>query len=62
VECDAVVKAFASEGSDPLDMARREVGAQLDDDIAAGREGKGQGVGVGHDVLLRKVRGYGRAT
>jgi hypothetical protein len=29
-------------------MAWREVGPKLDDDIAAGREGKRQAVGVGH--------------
>ena len=41
VEDDAVVKAFAGQGRDPLDMAGREVGAQLDDDIAAAWRGKG---------------------
>jgi hypothetical protein len=29
-------------------MLRREVGPELDDDIAAGRERKGQAVGIGH--------------
>jgi hypothetical protein len=31
-------------------MARREIGPQLDDDVAAGREGEGQAVGIGHVV------------
>ena len=57
VEGDPVVKAFAGEGRDPLDMARREVGAQLDDDIAARGEGKGEGVGVGHESCSERVRG-----
>jgi hypothetical protein len=32
-------------------MAGREVGPQFDDDVAAGRKGEGQVVGVGHDGL-----------
>ena len=46
VEHHAVVKAFVRQFGDPLDMARRKVGAQLDDDVAAlavaGVEGEGQ--------------------
>jgi hypothetical protein len=33
-------------------MAGREVGAELDHDVAAARKGKGQGVGVGHGHVL----------
>ena len=54
VEHHAVVKAVAREARDSLDMAGREVGAQLDDDIAAGRKGQGQGVGVGHKRVSEK--------
>ena len=45
---DIVVETFVGQGCDPLDMPRREIGTQLDDDIAAAGEGKGQGVGIGH--------------
>jgi hypothetical protein len=31
-------------------MTWREIGAELDDDIAAGRKGKGEAVGVGHCI------------
>ena len=48
VEDDAVVEAAVGELGDALDVAGREVGPQLDDDVAAGRKGKGQAVGVGH--------------
>ena len=48
VEHDAVVEAAVGELGDALDVAGREVGAKLDDDVAAGRKGKGQAVGVGH--------------
>ena len=48
VEDHAVVKAAVGELGDALDVAGREVGPQLDDDVAAGRKGKGQAVGVGH--------------
>jgi hypothetical protein len=34
-------------------MAWRKIGPELDDDVAAGREGKGQAVGVGHKSELR---------
>jgi len=50
---DAVVKAAVSELGDALDMAWRKIGPELDDDVAAGREGKGQAVGVGHKSELR---------
>ena len=48
VEDDAVVKAAVGELGDARDVARREVGAELDDDVAAGGKGKVQAVGVGH--------------
>ncbi len=35
VEHDAIIKAFARQRRDPLDMSRGEVGAKLDDDVAA---------------------------
>ncbi len=35
VEHHAVIETFAGQFRDPLDMAGREIGAQLDDDIAA---------------------------
>ena len=54
VKLDPVVKAFAGEACDPLDMAGGEVGAKLDDDVAAAREGQGQRLGgIGHGYLLR---------
>jgi hypothetical protein len=34
-------------------MARREIGAELDDDVAAGRKGKGQALAVSHNRKLR---------
>jgi hypothetical protein len=33
-------------------MARRQVRAELDDDVAAAGKSKGQGVGVSHDCVL----------
>jgi hypothetical protein len=50
VKHHAVIEAFLGEGGDALDMARREIGPQLDDDIAAAIEGKGKGI-VGHARL-----------
>ncbi len=50
VEDDAVVETVAGKLGNPFDMARREVGAKLDHDVAAGRKGQGQGVGVGHET------------
>ncbi len=50
VENDAVVKAFLGERRDALDVLRRKVRAQADDDIA-GRQRKGERL-VGHDRLL----------
>src|SRR4030095_16660586 len=52
VEQDAVIEAVLRQAGDPLDMAGRQVWTQLDDDIAAGRKGEGQGFGVGHDFVL----------
>ena len=48
MEDDIVVKTAVGELGDPLDMPGREVRPELDDDIAASREGEGQAVGVGH--------------
>ena len=53
VEHHAVVEAAVGELGDALHVARRQVGPELDDDIAAGGEGKGQAVGVGHGVNSR---------
>ena len=50
VENDAVVKAAVGKLGDARDVARREVGAKLDDDVAAGGKVKVQAVGVGHEV------------
>ena len=47
VEYHIVIEAFLRIFDDAGDMAGRKVGAQLDDDVAAAVEGKGQGV-VGH--------------
>lgn len=52
VEDHPIVKAVSGEAGDPLDMAWREVRAELDDDIAAARKGEGQRVGVGHRLIL----------
>jgi len=49
VEHDAVVETAVGELGDALDMAGCEVRPKLDDDVAAGRKGKRQAVGVGHD-------------
>ena len=46
VENDIVVKAFARKLGDTLDMLRRQIGTQADDDIA-GRQRKGEGL-FGH--------------
>lgn len=54
VKDDAVVKAAVGEIGDSLDVARREVRAKLDDDVAAGRKSKGKTV-VSH-LLLRDER------
>ena len=51
MECDSVVEAAAGELGDSLDMVGGKVRPQPDDDIAAGREGQGQAVGVGHHML-----------
>ena len=48
VKDDIVVEAAIGELGDALDMSRRKVRAELDDDVAAGGEGEGQAVGVGH--------------
>jgi len=50
MEHHAVIEAAVGELCDALDVPGREVGAQLDDDVAAGREGKGEAVAVGHVV------------
>ena len=47
MEHHAIVKALLRIFDDAGDMAGRKVWTQLDDDIAAAVEGKGQGV-VGH--------------
>jgi hypothetical protein len=33
---DAIIETVAGQAGDPLDMSGREVGAKLDDDVAAG--------------------------
>ena len=49
VEHDAVVEAVVRQLGDARDVLRREITAQLDDDIAA-VEGERQGFGkIGHD-------------
>ena len=48
VEGNAVVKAALGQRRDALDMARREVWTQLDDDVAAAGKGESQAFGVGH--------------
>jgi hypothetical protein len=47
VEHDPVVKALAGQLGDALDVQRRQVGAQADDDIA-GRQREGKGL-IGHE-------------
>lgn len=55
VELDPVVKAFIGQFGDACDMARRKVGAQLDDDVAAfsvaGVEGEGKRIGHGNLLI-----------
>ena len=48
MEDHAVVKAFLGIFDDARDMAGREVGAQLDHDVAAAVEGEGKRF-VGHE-------------
>ena len=56
VEDDPVVKAFVGQLPDPRDMLRREIGAQPDDDVAAGVEVEDEMVGfVGHGGLLLRA-------
>ena len=50
VKHDAVVKTFAGELGDALDMQRRQIGTQADNNIAS-RQRKGEGL-VGHARLL----------
>ena len=52
VEHHTIVEAVAGEAGDPLDMARRQVGAELDHDVAAAGKGQGKGIGVGHRLVL----------
>ncbi len=47
VEHDAVVETVLGQFGDSLDVIGGEVGAKLDDDIAAGGKVKRQGVGHG---------------
>jgi hypothetical protein len=61
VEDDAVVETLLGQLLDAGDMARREIGAQPDDDVAAAVEGKDEGVlVVGHvgtpGLVLRRLR------
>jgi len=52
MEQHAVIEALAGKVGDPLDVPGRQVGPELDDDVAAAREGKGQAL-VGHLVRSR---------
>jgi len=53
VEHHAVVKTAVGEVGDARNVARREIRPELDDDVAAGGEGEGQAVAVGHKDELR---------
>ena len=53
VEHHAVIESITGKTGNPLDMAGRQVGAQPDDDVAATRKIKGQGLGVGHHANPR---------
>jgi hypothetical protein len=49
VEHDAVVEAFLRQLADPLDVTRREIGAEADHHVAAAVEAEHEGVEfVGH--------------
>src|SRR5690348_4408172 len=48
MERHIIVKAAVGELGDALDVTWCEVGAELDDDIAAGGKSEGEAVGVGH--------------
>ena len=50
VKDNSVIEAAAGEIGDPLDVIGRKVGPKLDDDVAAGGEGEGQAVAVGHGM------------
>ena len=50
VERHVVVKAAVGKLGDRCDVSGRKIRPKLDDDIAAGRKGKGEAVGVGHWV------------
>jgi hypothetical protein len=50
MEYNSIIKAAACKIGDPIDMARGEIGPELYDDVAAGREGKSQAVAVGHEI------------
>ena len=52
MEQDAVVKAVLGQARDPIDMAGSQVRPQLDDDVAAGRKGKGKRIGISHCHVL----------
>jgi len=53
---DLVVKAFVGQRADPRDVARREIGAQPDDDVAAAVEVEDQIAElVGHVRLLLRA-------
>ena len=59
VELDPVIEAVAGKADDPLDMAGGNVGAEADDDITAGGQSEGQGVGVGHGRILLGLKNLG---
>src|SRR5690606_4847546 len=53
VEGDAVVEALLDQFADARDVARGEIGAHPDDDVAAGVESEDEGVEiVGHRLSL----------
>ena len=56
VEHHTVIEAVLGKGGDAFDMAGRQIGAQLDDDVAAAVEGEGKRF-VGHVCPLRKKGG-----
>ena len=60
VERHAVVEAAAGELRDPLDVAGREVGAKLDDDVAAARKVEDKAFVVGHRIAPVKVESWRR--
>ena len=51
-------KSRPGQARDPIDMAGSQVRPQLDDDVAAGRKGKGKRIGISHVLGLENLAAY----